>query len=732
MKSEKHQVPQGRVISDRYHLVRSIGQGGMAEVYLAEDWARDKALVAVKILREDLSHDMEFVKRFATEARAASSLDHPNIVKVLDYGQDGNIRYIVQEYVAGQTLKEWIDQQGPLPWQEAVPLAIQIGLALEHAHKRGIVHRDIKPHNILLTADKQAKVTDFGIARAANSHTITLTSGVTFGSVHYFSPEQARGSLVTEKSDLYSLGILLYEMVTGQVPFDGDTSVAIAIKHLQELPQPPSSLQKDIPDSLDQIILKCVQKSPDNRYPDARACVDELDAFMVDPQGVYGVLAGEGTNPAATTAIGLKRPDPNYGKLRDIEQAIVKRRQKRNREIALIIAIVLVSLVFIGAIGSWAWDKLKDSFQQAPSEAIFEVQDYTGMNLEDVIEQLKAADIEYQIEYREASIAEGVVIDQYPAPGIRIRPGGTLMTLFVSGGQNLVTVPDYTNETLTLAQTELEQTYGFRVSVRHEYSDYPKGHVIKTIPAAHASAPRGSEIILFVSEGLPTIEVPDFSGLPFLEVRDELINLGLVMGPLTNLAVDPETDKTLEIPENKRIIIKHTPTAGTVVMPQTVVALSYGGELDYQQFLNPSPTPVPIFEMPDLVGGSYLDALDQLIELDLVLGPTISISVDPQTGLPADVPENKRVIIRQEPEAGTEVETQTSITLIYGSRQDYEHALNPTPVPEPTLSPAPTVTPAPTPTKGPTPTPLPTQAPTPTTTAPTPTPMPTPEPPEEE
>ncbi|MDD2440948.1 MAG: protein kinase, partial [Eubacteriales bacterium] len=358
MKSEKHQVPADRIIGGRYRLIRTIGQGGMAQVYLAEDQQAEQALVAVKVLRDDLAQDPEFVRRFATEARAASSLSHPNIVKVLDYGQDGELRYIVQEYVEGSTLKDLIEVRGVLPWQLAVPLAIQIGLALEHAHRNGVVHRDIKPHNILITPDMTAKVTDFGIARAANSATITLTSGVTFGSVHYFSPEQARGSLVGEKSDIYSLGIMLYEMVTGQLPFDGETSVAIAIKHLQEMPRMPSSIQADIPASLDNIIIKCIQKSPDNRYADARELVDELDAFMVDPEGLYGILAGDGDNQANTTAIGLKRPDPSYSKLRDIERAIVERRRSRQRDIAIVVSIILIAVVFFGAIGSWAWDKL--------------------------------------------------------------------------------------------------------------------------------------------------------------------------------------------------------------------------------------------------------------------------------------------------------------------------------------------------------------------------------------
>lgn len=594
MKSDKQQLPAGSLIGGRYSLVRPLGQGGMAKVYLAQDRQRDDALVAVKILHDELTNDPEFVKRFATEARAASSLNHPNIVKVLDYGHSDGLRYIIQEYVEGQTLNEMISQQGALPWQTAVPLAIQIGLALEHAHKNGIVHRDIKPHNIMITPRMIAKVTDFGIARAANSSTITLTAGVTFGSVHYFSPEQARGSLVGEKSDIYSLGILLYEMVTGQVPFDGETSVAIAIKHLQEMPQLPSALRADLPPNLDDIIIKCIQKSPDNRYESARDLVDELDAFMVDPEGIYGILAGSGSDHANTTAIGLKRPDANYGKLRDIEQAIVERRRSRQRDIAIIVAIVLVSMAFLAAIGSWTWDKIKDSLQTQPMETVFAVQDYRGRNLDEVLGLFAENDVKYRIEYRDDdNIAEGIIIDQYPPEGIEIKPTGTTILLYVSGGQNLITIPDYTGESQTIAKAELEQTYGFTVSVQYGYSDLSKGRIIKTVPAANARAPKGSEIVLFVSEGLPQIVMPDFSGRLLTDAIDELVPLNLVLGPVHSIGADPDTGEPVDIPANKRIVLKQSPAPGKEVMALTLVTFTYGSQQDYYYYHNPTPIPTP-------------------------------------------------------------------------------------------------------------------------------------------
>src|SRR5665648_212593 len=283
------QGPEGMILGGRYRIVRLIGSGGMANVYLATDMSSGLS-VAIKILRPEFTADEEFIKRFDTEAKAASLLSHPNIVRVFGVGQEGDFRYMVQEYVDGITAKELITQNGHLDWRVAVPIAIQVGMALDNAHQNGIVHRDIKPHNILITRDRIAKVTDFGIARAASNNTITLTSGGALGSVHYFSPEQARGAMVGPSSDIYSLGVLLFEMVTGRVPFDGDTSVAIAIKHLQEPPPLASGFVPGIPAGLDAIIQKCMQKSPDFRYANIREMFTELDALMVDPNGAYGIV----------------------------------------------------------------------------------------------------------------------------------------------------------------------------------------------------------------------------------------------------------------------------------------------------------------------------------------------------------------------------------------------------------------------------------------------------------
>jgi serine/threonine-protein kinase len=275
---------EGRVLGNRYELIEKIGGGGMALVYKAKCRLLDR-VVAVKILRPEFTNDEEFVKRFRIEAQAAASLSHPNIVSIHDVGHEDDVHYIVMEYVDGITLKEYILKKGLLSWKEAVSIASQICSAIEQAHRNSIVHRDIKPHNILITRDGIAKVADFGIARAVSSSTITMV-GSTIGSVHYFSPEQARGGYTDEKSDLYSLGIALYEMVTGRVPFDGETPVAVALKHIQDQPVPPLDYESSLPKGVNDIIMKAIKKDQSKRYQSASEMLSDL-------KGAVGGFSGK-------------------------------------------------------------------------------------------------------------------------------------------------------------------------------------------------------------------------------------------------------------------------------------------------------------------------------------------------------------------------------------------------------------------------------------------------------
>lgn len=264
-----------KVLSDRYEIIEKIGVGGMAIVYKAKDLLLNR-VVTIKVLREQFASDDDFVRRFRREAQSAASLSHPNIVSIYDVGKDGDTEYIVMEYVEGQNLKELIRNYAPLSSEQSINLARQIAEAIRHAHEHHIIHRDIKPHNILVTADGRAKVTDFGIARAVSAATMTHTGDI-IGSVHYLSPEQAKGVQTNEQSDLYSLGIILYELLTGKVPYDGETPVAIALKHLQENPVPPSQLNPRISQGIENVILKAIAKAPERRYQTAVEFVEDLN-----------------------------------------------------------------------------------------------------------------------------------------------------------------------------------------------------------------------------------------------------------------------------------------------------------------------------------------------------------------------------------------------------------------------------------------------------------------------
>ena len=280
-------LKEGMILAERYEIISKVGTGGMADVYKARDHKLNR-LVAVKVLKPEFRDDKTFIAKFQKEAQAAAGLAHPNIVNVYDVGDDEGVNFIVMELVEGITLKDYIKKKGKLSVKEATSIAIQVSLGLEAAHNRNIVHRDVKPQNIIISTDGKVKLSDFGIARAVTSNTITSNVMV---SVHYSSPEQVRGGYSDKKSDIYSLGITMYEMVTGRVPFDGDTSVAIAIKHLQEEMVPPSKYTPDLPFSLEQIILKCTQKSVDRRYNNLSEVIEDLKRSLVDPQGDFVRLA---------------------------------------------------------------------------------------------------------------------------------------------------------------------------------------------------------------------------------------------------------------------------------------------------------------------------------------------------------------------------------------------------------------------------------------------------------
>ena len=588
--------PEGMIFANKYRIVKLIGSGGMANVYLGIDM-NTGVNVAIKILKPEFSSDDEFIRRFDAEAKSVASLNHSNIVKVYGVGHEGNFRYIVQEYIEGITVKDLISQNGHLDWRNAVPIVIQIGLALDYAHQNGIVHRDIKPQNILISRDRVAKITDFGIARAASSTTITMT-GVQMGSVHYFSPEQARGGNVGPQSDIYSLGVTLFEMVTGRLPFDGDSNVAIAVKHLQETPPVPSSLMQGIPKGLDSIIAKCMQKSPERRYQTMRQLVTELDSLLVDPNGIYGVISNAPEKAASSETNISFRQDPEYEKITEIEKSAESRRISRFRDNILLALIVVVIVGFLIGIGILVI-KAVGNATQIQQNTDYEVENYVGLTADEVIKKLDNAQVYYTIEYEKTDAYEpGIVINQSINEGVVISTTNKLshLVITVSSADESIILQDYSNSNYKNAYTTLKNL-GLEVSLRPEPSDKVEpGMVIRTEPAANTQMLRGETVIIIYATEPTSSIVPDVIGKTVAEAESKLKEANL------NYSVEGSPE-VLALDKKKQYIIITNPVAGTSVARKTSIKLYVGTKEDYQNGGTPTPTP-PQAEIKTVVKGN--------------------------------------------------------------------------------------------------------------------------------
>ncbi len=576
--------PEGMIFANKYRIVKLIGSGGMANVYLGIDM-NTGANVAIKILKPEFSSDDEFIRRFDAEAKSVASLNHANIVKVYGVGHEGNFRYIVQEYIEGITVKDLINQNGHLDWKNAVPIVIQIGLALDYAHQNGIVHRDIKPQNILISRDRVAKITDFGIARAASSTTITMT-GVQMGSVHYFSPEQARGGNVGPQSDIYSLGVSLFEMVTGRLPFDGDSNVAIAVKHLQETPPVPSSLMQGIPKGLDSIIAKCMQKSPERRYQTMRQLVTELDSLLIDPNGVYGVITNVPEKaPSSDTNISF-RQDPEYEKISEIEKSAEARRISRFRDnvlLALIIVVIVGVLIGIGILVIRA----VGNATEIPDNNDYKIENYVGLTEEEVIKRLDAAGVYYVREYQETDAYEpGIVIGQNIREGVIVSTANKLskLVITISAADESIVLQDYANANYKDAYTSLKNL-GLEPVLRNEPSDKVEpGLVIRTEPEANTQVLRGESVIIIYATEPKSSVVPDVVGNTVAEAIKKLSDASL------NYTVEGSPE-VLALDAKKQYVILTNPVAGSSVARKSSVKLFVGTKEDYQNGGTPTPTP---------------------------------------------------------------------------------------------------------------------------------------------
>ncbi|MBQ6302868.1 MAG: Stk1 family PASTA domain-containing Ser/Thr kinase [Clostridiales bacterium] len=576
--------PEGMIFANKYRIVKLIGSGGMANVYLGIDM-NTGVNVAIKILKPEFSSDEEFIRRFDAEAKSVASLNHANIVKVFGVGHEGNFRYIVQEYIEGITVKDLINQNGHLDWRNAVPIVIQIGLALDYAHQNGIVHRDIKPQNILISRDRVAKITDFGIARAASSTTITMT-GVQMGSVHYFSPEQARGGNVGPQSDIYSLGVSLFEMVTGRLPFDGDSNVAIAVKHLQETPPVPSSLMQGIPKGLDSIIAKCMQKSPERRYQTMRQLVMELDSLLVDPNGIYGVITNVADkNTSADNNISF-RQDPEYEKISEIEKSAESRRISRFRDNVLLALIIVVIVGFLIGMGILVI-KAVGKATKVKENTDYTVENYVGLRADEVINKLELSNVNYSVNYQTTdSFEPGIVIDQSIAEGIVISTNNKLSTLVItiSAADESIVLANYVNSDYENCYKSL-QNLGLKPVFRAEPSDsVTPGLVIRTEPEAGKQVLRGEQVVIIYATEPSSSVVPDVVGKSVSEAASKLEESSL------NYTVQGSAE-VLSLPASQQIVILTDPVAGQTVNRKSTVKLYVGTQEDYQNGGTPTPTP---------------------------------------------------------------------------------------------------------------------------------------------
>ena len=567
-------LKEGMIVGERYEIISRIGSGGMADVYKAKDHKLNR-LVAVKVMKAEFSEDKSFISKFRKEAQAAAGLAHPNVVNVYDVGEDNGIYYIVMELVQGITLKDYITRKGKLTVREATSIAIQVSLGLEAAHRSNIVHRDVKPQNIIISTDGKVKLSDFGIARAASSNTI---SSNVMGSVHYSSPEQVRGGYSDAKSDIYSLGITMYEMVTGRVPFDGDTTVAIAIKHLQEEIESPRKYVPDLPYSLEQIILKCTQKSVDRRYNSMTELIDDLKHSLLDPNGNFVKLTPLASH-AQTVMLSSDELDAiregrsGYAVPKKVEESYPEYEEdddeededeteyddddedddEEDGEISsklekamtiggfIIGAIIICILIFFiaKAAGLVNFGSKKDDTQQQieQEEDTEDLVDENGQvqvpNLMNMTEENALSVLEQmglkgnKIGESQSDAPAGTIISQEQTAGDKVDQG-TVINYTVSAGTDSPTVPAVTGLSQSEAEAQIK-ALGLETSIQQSYSDTVAiGKIISVDPAAGTQLSKGATVTLVVSLGEENkqIAVPSVIGQDEATAKKNLNDTG--------------------------------------------------------------------------------------------------------------------------------------------------------------------------------------------------------------
>ena len=554
----------GKYIGSRYEILEVIGKGGMATVYRAKCHVLNR-MVAVKVLKEEFTTDEEFIRRFNIEAQSAAGLSHPNIVSIYDVGHEGSIYYIVMELIQGKTLKEIIAEDGALPWKWSVNIAIQIASALEAAHKNNIVHRDIKPHNIIITEDGVAKVTDFGIAKAVSNSTITAF-GTTIGSVHYFSPEHARGGYTDAKSDLYSLGIVMYEMVTGRVPFDADTPVSIALKHMQEKAVDPMKLNPNVPVAVNQIIMKAMQKEPSMRYQSATEMLKDLSLALKNPDGRFVLepsMDTQATQRIGTITEDMAKEDKADNKKDKKKQGKIRtyfKEHPKMKILAIILSFVLVFLITVFTV---------KGIMDATTVKNVYIPNLVGKTEEEVKQELEGTKLTYEIASEEynSEVEAGRVISQDPAykNNFTIKEN-TVISLVVSKGVEVVTVPKVAGDTYEDAEKKLTDAKLKVERVEETSQKIEEGIVIRQDPAENTSLNAGDTVKVYVSigTGIKQVSVPSLVNKTEEVASKELTDAGLKV----EVVYEEDTTKT------NGVVLKQSVDVGKVVDEGTTVVIT--------------------------------------------------------------------------------------------------------------------------------------------------------------
>lgn len=612
------------ILNNRYEIIEKIGEGGMAVVYKAKDSLLDR-YVAIKILKDEFASNKQFLEKFKREATAAASLSDINIVNIYDIGSDKNVNYIVMEYIKGKTLKEIIKENGLIKQDKAIKIAIQIGKALDCAHSHGIIHRDIKPHNIMINENGIIKVTDFGIAKAASNYTITNTKEV-IGSAHYFSPEQARGSFVDFRTDIYSLGIVMYEMVTGSLPYDGDSPVSIALKHLQQKVIEPKVLNEDLSDGINNLILKAIQKDPAYRYANIKEMISDMKKLDLDPDVL---IQFDNDISDKTRVMEPIRTDDEI--------------KKPNRKKITLISISLL-IILLGVFLT-----IKFVFYGNSSRNLVQVPNVLGKDQDTAKSEIENAGFVFVLDKSISSDYEtGKVAKTSPEAGTKLKKGSEVK-VNLSDGQEQATVPDVTNIYLDSAK-DILKNYGFTAGdITYENSDtIPANNVIKQSVEPKSQAPKGTAIDLVVSKGedVTVIKVPKLLGKTLTEAKASIESVGLTLGKAEPINTnDKSLDNivyTQDIPENTE-----------VAKGQTI-------NITYYTYK------VTTVKVPDFRNQTYGSIKDDEMQTMLDQDFTFKCLDEDGNSLGSNVPDTA-MVINQTPAAGTQSEP-TLITLTFKTK----------------------------------------------------------------